>query len=168
MGSVCRTGNERRDWSHSDPSIGMAYSLPLLGDGMVTTMNEFAVVLLCLGLLFVLYRFLSHRRDASAELFEAPQPFHAVAIKPGKQACAEAIAMKGRRFLSSEAPRLPLAGCRNGACTCVYQHYQDRRSRVERRDPYGLRTASWEQPDQQERRARRGRRYTDRVGHGLT
>ena len=43
--------------------------------------------------------------------------------------------LETQRFLSSEAPLLPLAGCTEKACQCRYVHYADRRER-DRRHPY--------------------------------
>lgn len=43
--------------------------------------------------------------------------------------------LETQRFLSSEAPLLPLAGCTETSCQCRYVHYADRRDR-DRRDPY--------------------------------
>ena len=53
--------------------------------------------------------------------------FHAVSIVLGEQACDAAKARAGTRFLSREAPRLPLAECGNPDCSCRYQHHDDRR-----------------------------------------
>jgi len=44
--------------------------------------------------------------------------------------------LETRRFLSSEAPLLPLAGCTVESCQCRYVHYEDRRER-DRRNSYG-------------------------------
>jgi hypothetical protein len=59
-------------------------------------------------------------------------PYHAVEVVPGRHACAAALALRDRRFLSREAPTLPLTGCSVGECTCRYQHHDDRRFRVRR------------------------------------
>ncbi len=60
--------------------------------------------------------------------------WHAVSIKPGKGCCQAARARRGQRWLSGEAPRLPLAGCnRDGGCSCIYQHHDDRRTGEGRR-----------------------------------
>lgn len=40
--------------------------------------------------------------------------------------------LETRRFLSSEAPLLPLAGCTEKACQCRYVHYADCRDRDRR------------------------------------
>jgi hypothetical protein len=56
------------------------------------------------------------------------QPFHAVSIETGPQACDAAKARAGYRFLSREAPRLPLRDCTCAQCTCRYLHHADRRT----------------------------------------
>ena len=81
----------------------------------------------------------SHRNTRSAEAThnpsaEAPQrqwisnPWHAVAVVPCTAACQLARQSSHLRFLSREAPALPLAGCHMRSCTCRYRHFQDRRS----------------------------------------
>jgi len=54
-------------------------------------------------------------------------PYHAVAIVPTSRACQAARDCANKRFLSSEAPLLPLEGCDAGECRCRYQHFSDRR-----------------------------------------
>src|SRR5258708_16828682 len=55
-------------------------------------------------------------------------PWHAVSIVSSAACCATAMGLLGTRFLSKEAPRLPLKGCLMGSdCRCSYQHHQDRR-----------------------------------------
>lgn len=55
-------------------------------------------------------------------------PWHAVSIVSSVSACAEAVGLLGTRFLSKEAPRLPLKNCSmSGQCRCAYQHHDDRR-----------------------------------------
>lgn len=80
-------------------------------------------------------------------------PHHAVAIRPGKECCGEARALAGRRFLSGEAPGIPLRECTAKQCTCVYQHFDDRRSGTERRNAQTF--------PRNERRRSRGRRVDD-------
>jgi hypothetical protein len=53
--------------------------------------------------------------------------WHAVAIRTSSTACAASQACQARRYLSSEAPRLPLAGCDAAHCDCKYVHFPDRR-----------------------------------------
>ena len=73
------------------------------------------------------------RKDAAAtpvptEHGRVFNPFHAVSIAPGPEACEAAQVRAGKRFLSREAPRLPLAECGNPECRCRYQHHDDRRA----------------------------------------
>ena len=63
--------------------------------------------------------------------------YHAVSIVVTSRACAAAKELEGRRFLSNAAPSLPLAECDVADCKCRYKHYADRRSREDRRNPYG-------------------------------
>jgi len=75
--------------------------------------------------------------------------------------CAAAQALKGQRYLGSQAPRLPLADCPTpAACACVYRKYPDRRAGPRREeDSSGLPRRSGRNP---ERRRSGGRRSTDR------
>jgi hypothetical protein len=82
--------------------------------------------------------------------------WHAVTIVPGAGHCKAVEPCKGRRILSREAPRLPLAECDARECRCKYRHYADRRSGPRRGDAGG--PASRES---RERRQSRGRRETD-------
>lgn len=60
--------------------------------------------------------------------------WHAVSVKPGPTACNVAAEGRDRRWLSREAPTLPLAGCtRSDRCRCTYQHHEDRRTSEGRR-----------------------------------
>jgi len=61
--------------------------------------------------------------------------WHAVSILFHGYGC-EAVRMLGdQRFLASQAPRLPLAGCPAvEACRCKYKHHEDRRGSTRRRE----------------------------------
>jgi hypothetical protein len=87
------------------------------------------------------------------------QPWHAVRIVPRGAACEAAVALRERRFLSTAAPRLPLADCPTSAsCECIYHHYADRRAGPRRSsDDTGFHKAR----SDDERRAGRGRRSDD-------
>ena len=61
---------------------------------------------------------------------------HAVSIERDLLPCDAAKALADKRFLSHEAPELPLAGCDRDKCTCRYLHHSDRRSNEERRLPF--------------------------------
>jgi len=84
----------------------------------------------------------------------------AVSIVPGSNGCEAALALKGRRFLGAEAPRIPLAECTSvQSCRCVYRKYADRRAGPRRaEDDSGMRRVT---RSGTERRAGRGRRSTD-------
>ena len=66
----------------------------------------------------------------------ADRLYHSVMIAAGGQCCATVRTLTGVRFLSREAPLLPLAGCDAGECRCRYVHFVDRRD-DDRRNPYG-------------------------------
>ena len=86
--------------------------------------------------------------------------WHAVAIKPKGQCCEAVQARRSARFLSKEAPRLPLAECNTSdTCTCVYKHHADRRAQPRRHaERDGLRRGG---KVDQERRLTPDRRRTD-------
>jgi hypothetical protein len=85
-------------------------------------------------------------------------PWHAVAIVPGQRACQAARAGGYTRYLSAEAPPLPLPQCSAQSCTCHYRHYQDRRRSIRRAADVAASRVSW---TGRERRAAPGRRNTD-------
>jgi hypothetical protein len=65
--------------------------------------------------------------------------FHGIAIETGERPCDAARDMVGQRFLSEEAPRLPLDDCDCASrCGCVYRHFSDRRTEVRRDADMGL------------------------------
>ena len=52
---------------------------------------------------------------------------------PGASACEAAQRMRDKRFLTREAPRLPLKDCdHQDKCQCKYQHLPDRRGEPRR------------------------------------
>ena len=61
---------------------------------------------------------------------------HAVSIERDLLPCNAVTALGDKRFLSHEAPDLPLADCDRDKCTCRYLHHRDRRSQEERRLPF--------------------------------
>jgi hypothetical protein len=57
---------------------------------------------------------------------------------PDKPCCDAATTMGSRRFLISEAPKVPLATCSDPAlCRCKYRNVDDRRAGDERRSVVG-------------------------------
>jgi len=85
--------------------------------------------------------------------------WHSVSIAPGVKACAEARALRGKRFLSrTKAPKLPLPECTMAAtCKCSYKHHTDRREGPRRAGEIGL----GRNLPIAENRKRRGRRAPD-------
>jgi hypothetical protein len=89
------------------------------------------------------------------------QPFHAVSIQPGIHCCHQARALQGQRFLSREAPPLPLKNCNCVSCTCHYEHHDDRRARPRRARDMGVAIDGWDEVDRRVEKGR-GRRKTDK------
>jgi len=84
--------------------------------------------------------------------------WHAVAVVACEAACKAARALEQKRFLSVDAPRLPLAACDAPVCECTYRHFADRRQDSRRSDS-GPDAAGGAADG--ERRRGRGRRRTD-------
>ena len=88
--------------------------------------------------------------------------YQAASIHCYEGACAEAEKIQGIRYLTAEAPVIPLANCTADKCHCVYRHHEDRRSgekdrRKIHRDEDGSVTATVTE----DRRRGGGRRATD-------
>jgi hypothetical protein len=92
---------------------------------------------------------------------KVPQKFHAVSIVPGVRACSQAQALQGQRFLSSEAPPLPLKKCDYPRCQCRYEHHEDRRKGNRRAHDLSVSIDGYAGTERRET-AKRGRRKTDR------
>lgn len=85
--------------------------------------------------------------------------FHAVSIHGPGSACTAAKELRETRFLSDDAPDLPLPTCSNrSACRCRYRHFDDRRIDFRRDVDFGLPSRI---PPGDERRQVRGRRVSD-------
>lgn len=127
------------------------------------------IAVMILGLL-VLFR-LRHLRTTSRNNrkwdrrtdYGTTHPFHAVSIAPVENCCPAVESIKSQRFLSEEAPSLPLDKCSAVACQCKYIHYADRRSGARDR-----RLGPVEESDESEfwslrnRRSFSGRRLTEK------
>lgn len=85
---------------------------------------------------------------------------HAVSIAPGPRACVPARQMRGQRFLSREAPALPLKNCGSTACECRYEHYDDRRENARRARDLGVSIDGYDGSEKRQK-SRRGRRQND-------
>ena len=64
---------------------------------------------------------------AAEPLRKLGKSYHAVTIEPGPRCCTLARSISDKRFLSTNAPPLPLKSCSRADCTCRYVHYADRR-----------------------------------------
>jgi hypothetical protein len=90
----------------------------------------------------------------------AGSPYHAVSILPGAAACGAAYRFAGQRYLSRQAPRLPLPSCDMKTCSCRFKHHKDRRAGPRRNSDVGVWTMTGAFP-LKERRQSRGRRAED-------
>lgn len=59
--------------------------------------------------------------------------YPAVSIRAGQDCCQAVKATNGVRYLSTEAPILPLPECTSNKCRCTYAHHSERRTGTERR-----------------------------------
>jgi hypothetical protein len=66
--------------------------------------------------------------------------YHCVEVRKGSHACKAVQDLGNSRFLSDEAPSLPVLGCTAKQCTCRFIHHDDRRD-DDRRNPYGQLTS---------------------------
>ena len=88
--------------------------------------------------------------------------FRCTSIKAAGNACDEAKKLKGKRYLHSEVPSLPLAACDVARCDCRYVHHVDRRTGI--LDHRRNRVSEDELPsdsDLEDQRSGRGRRASD-------
>jgi hypothetical protein len=76
------------------------------------------------------------RHAAPVAAQAASKKYHCVEVRKGSHACKAVQELGNSRFLSDEAPRLPVAGCTAEQCTCSFIHHDDRRD-DDRRNPYG-------------------------------
>jgi hypothetical protein len=111
----------------------------------------------------------SHRRTSRSAQDRSvsgdSNTYHCVAIDYSSDPCAAVKKIEGQRFLSAEAPMFPLPGCTSRNCQCRYVHYDDRRARPDRRDPWetalGVKAVKEAVSEDDERRETRGRRSED-------
>jgi len=96
----------------------------------------------------------------AVQVHRVSNPFHAVSIKAGPACVQTANRYSGRRFLSKEAPLIPLPTCDTKNCRCRYVHHEDRRAGSDRRhrDVWDPTTRLAKGGD---RRKTHGRRVTD-------
>jgi hypothetical protein len=86
--------------------------------------------------------------------------YHAVSIRHPSRCCQAVKQLDEQRFLSTEAPSLPLARCNlPSQCKCRYRHHTDRRDDARRDVDFGLPERMFFGPNRRERKA--GRRASD-------
>ena len=97
------------------------------------------------------------KKSAAASLQKGA--YHAVSCVGN---CRHLEPYKGKRYLTDEAPPLPVPECTSSNCKCRYVHYDDRREDDgDRRGIVGLRNELYAHSGEQDRRKRRGRRESD-------
>ena len=118
-----------------------------------------------MGILAILKRGRSAKSEQdNAAKNERRTRFRGVEIIPGEDGCCGAVAaLGGKRMLSHEAPKLPLAECTAAECSCTYRLFDDRRSEVRRAadEVYDIASELFE--DDQRSLSRTGRRESDEV-----
>lgn len=129
-------------------------------------MSNMMVIAGVLGIALLLVIFVGLVRQgrearAVATTRERGRDYHAVEIRSTERPCNASRMLLGTRYLSSEAPRIPLPGCDRTVCSCKYVHFKDRRAQ-QRRDTY-LHEAYADGERRLERRKRVGRRTVDRL-----
>ena len=73
-------------------------------------------------------------RQPKAVVKNPTSPYHCVEVSTSYDACKEVLELHSKRFLSAEAPLLPLPGC-DQYCKCKFKHHNDRRQ-DDRRDAF--------------------------------
>jgi hypothetical protein len=94
-------------------------------------LQDSLLVIVAGAIAWLLVRMLPKREETGTSAYRrstAASPFHGVSVYPYSNCCQHAKAVNGKRFLSSEAPHLPLEGCEAQVCHCVYRHHADRRT----------------------------------------
>ena len=98
----------------------------------------------------------SHSRPA-----KAGGRFAGVEIRTHAGACQAAQALVGQRYLTKDAPALPLPKCDAARCTCTFSKLQDRRTEGRRLDFGGLHASQFLATNRRSKRDRR-RAATDK------
>ena len=98
-------------------------------------------------------------RRAKVTAEKNAKTYPGVSIKLCAQACDAAKELDKHRFLSGEAPLLPLADCNQLNCACKYTHHKDRRDvNEDRRHAYSMKTELYDTTGKENRRNRKERR----------
>ena len=131
-------------------------------------MGQSILILLLLLAAFYVFRYVvPGRRESALERQNATwtngngNPYKAVSIHSYGDVCAAAQQVAGQRFLTDEAPLIPLEDCTAEKCHCVYRHHSDRRRGGDRRGHRDTAEEFLATPGYQNRRNTRGRRAGD-------
>jgi len=101
-----------------------------------------------------------NNRPQAPPMKKPPSKWHAVTIVLRESSCAAAALCRNTRFLSGDAPRLPLSQCPHpGDCPCTFRHYEDRRAGPRRSSDLGGRGSG---KTANNRRSSAGRRANDK------
>jgi len=104
---------------------------------------------------FVFRRPAATQRRAPEQAKPAGGRFGAVEIRIRSGACQAARSLEGQRFLSKEAPTLPLPACTAAQCTCKFAKWSDRRSESRRLEHGGLSASIFLASNRRAKRERR-------------
>src|ERR1700693_2283500 len=89
---------------------------------------------------------------------------HAVSVVAGPVACPATVGLRHKRFLSDEAPSLPLPECSSPwRCKCIYRHFSDRRATPRRATDRGASSSPKVGNERREKLGKRGRRADDQT-----
>ena len=132
-------------------------------------LNEILIVVAIIGLFWVFRTLFPARHKPHLESLAHPEPqaanggqYQSVSIHAYGGACDAAKALSGERFLSGDAPLIPLEGCDAEKCNCIYRHHEDRRSgESDRRKKHEVTDEILTTSEFEERRNARGRRAKD-------
>ena len=98
-------------------------------------------------------------RKTSATADKAEKNYPGIAIKLCPNACDAAKDLQKTRYLSGQAPLLPLPECDQPNCACKYVHYSDRRDiNEDRRHAYSMKTELYDTTGNENRRQKKERR----------
>lgn len=75
----------------------------------------------------------SNKKTESSKSDCKSSTYRGVQVIANNADCCRAVkAAEGKRFLSEDVPKLPLAGCDANKCQCTYELYNDRRTDTRR------------------------------------
>jgi hypothetical protein len=121
------------------------------------TVVLFTAVILAAG---AAYWFTTRRAAPRADRSSAQPPkaggrFGGVEIRTRGGACRAAHVLQGQRFLSKDAPSLPLPDCTHVKCACTFSKLLDRRTEGRRLDHGGLNASLFLAKNRRTKRDRR-------------